>query len=211
MLVPEIIAQTPRWLVVSKPAGWLSIPGRDPSVEGVLSKWAEDLLGEKIWVVHRLDRETSGVMLFARTADDHRTASGWFKKHEIKKIYDCLAVGVPSDPVFKVNQPVAEAPSVTQVEVRESYQEGFLARVRPMTGRRHQIRIHLAGKSFPIWGDTLYKGPRAVQFDSGVVTVSRVALHAAQLELPTGENFKAEWPEDFREWVLKLRSEGHRV
>jgi 23S rRNA-/tRNA-specific pseudouridylate synthase len=73
-----------------------------------------------------------------------------------------------------------------------------------MTGRTHQIRIHLSGAGHPILGDTQYQGPRTL----GTLTIPRVALHALRLELPGGEVFESPWPEDFASWVEALRGGG---
>jgi 23S rRNA-/tRNA-specific pseudouridylate synthase len=205
---PVILHESPDWLALAKPAGWLTIPGR-PSVAEleeaapgapVLVEWARERHGP-IWVVHRLDRETSGVLLFARNPEAHRRAGQWFQKHEVRKVYDCLAAGVPAAPTFKINSPIADAPSATQVEVVRRAPDAFLARVRPLTGRRHQIRIHLSRQGYPIWGDAQYGGEREPRPGLGV---GRVALHAARLELPDGSRFEAPWPADFGEWVEEL-------
>ena len=213
---PQMILLTPKWLVVSKPSGWLTIPGRESEhaksigKTPLLSEWATQNYGPT-WVVHRLDRETSGVVLFARTAEDHRQANSWFQERKVKKVYHCLASGIPQRPIFKIDRPIQGSPSTTQVEVRESYQEGFLARVFPRTGRRHQIRIHLSQEGFPLWGDPLYKGATHLSFAHSWLTLSRVALHASSLELPGGERFEAEFPEDFENWLNHLRKDGQRV
>lgn len=201
---PRIIQITPLWLAVDKPAGWLTIPGRDAAAP-VLSDWARREHGE-IWIVHRLDRETSGVVLFARTAEAHRQANLWFSRHEARKSYDLMAAGRPALPVFRINEPVEGQPSVTQVEVRESWPGAFLARAMPLTGRRHQIRIHLAGKGFPLLGDPRYGGASEVRLRGEPLPIGRVALHAAKLELPGGARFEAPWPSDFTNWVERLRA-----
>jgi 23S rRNA-/tRNA-specific pseudouridylate synthase len=194
--MPRVIATTPDWLAVDKPAGWLTIPGRAPGIPA-LSEWASGPAGGKAWVVHRLDRETSGVVLFARTAEAHRRANEWFRRHQARKTYECLAAGKPGAPVLRLDAPVEGAPSVTQVEVVERFGDaGFLARARPLTGRRHQIRIHLAEAGHPLWGDAAYGGPPRAE---------RVALHASRLELPDGSVFEAPWPEDFAGWVRAAR------
>ncbi len=226
---PSVIALTEQWLVLYKPAGWLTIPasqeakvGKKSSsasaptrfwptpVLGVLSEWAKERY-QKVWVVHRLDQDTSGVVLFARSAADHKQANTWFEKRDIKKFYDCIASNLPSSPMMKIQSPVHGQKALTQVEVKESYKEGFLARVRPVSGRRHQIRIHLAERGNPIWGDRMYKGPIQIDFQKKIMSVKRVALHAAKLELPTGEVFECEWPEDFELWVEMLRKEGFKI
>ena len=204
---PQILAQTDRWLVLNKPAGWLTIPGRGEAP--VLKAWAEKELGAQIWVVHRIDRDTSGVVLFAKTAQAHREANEWFEKHRVKKAYDFLAQGNPSSPIFKVNAPIEGAASLTQIEVRERLGSGFLGRAVPLSGRRHQIRIHLAQKGHPLLGDAEYGGPKSLLTSQGErLDVVRVALHAASLELPGGERFEAPWPLDFSQWVERLRTSG---
>lgn len=206
-LQPQVIGLTDSWLVVSKPAGWLTIPGRESkSLAPILSEWAKQEHGPT-WVVHRLDRETSGVVLLARSAASHREANLWFQTRKVRKLYHCLASGVPPAPVFKVKDAIAGAPSVTQVEVKATFSQGFLARVFPLTGRRHQIRIHLASKGYPIFGDSRYGGAIELQLNLGqeILTFSRVALHASRLELPTGDVFEAPFPEDLSQWLQKLK------
>ncbi len=209
--MPHTLALTSQWIVIAKPAGMLTIPGRGAgSEELTLLEWVRREYSNA-WVVHRLDRETSGVILFARTPIDHQTANGWFQNRKVKKIYHCLASGIPSAPFLKVTDPIEGAQSLSQIEVRESYQEGFLGRVTPRTGRRHQIRIHLARSGYPIWGDTEYGGSREVLLSGEFLTVQRVALHASTLKLPTGEEFEAPFPEDFMGWLEQLRKRGKRV
>ena len=209
-----VLSKTPEWLVVAKPAGWLSIPGRQASAT-VLSEWAEREHGP-VWVVHRLDRETSGVLLLARTAEAHRKASLWFQKHQVRKAYDLLAQGLPCAPVMRLKTPVEGAPSVTQLESKEIFAEAgcFLGRALPLSGRRHQIRIHLSELGHPLLGDPTYRGSREILLSSGRrLSVGRVALHAARLELPSREIFEAPWPQDFGAWIAALREDklhGHR-
>ncbi|HAR44392.1 MAG TPA: hypothetical protein DCS07_17475 [Bdellovibrionales bacterium] len=220
----QIIAETDRWLVANKPAGCLTIPGHPSSHPSsnepagpqvpVLSLQVQEQFG-RIWVVHRLDRDTSGVVLFARSAEAHRQANRWFSSHQVQKTYSCLAQGRPATPVFRINNPIQGAHCVTQVEVRERYslqgdESGFLALVKPLTGRRHQIRIHLAQAGFPLWGDLRYLGPSKIVLPAQDLSIPRVALHAARLELPAeygkkSEIFEAPWPEDFQTWVTSAR------
>jgi 23S rRNA-/tRNA-specific pseudouridylate synthase len=207
---PRVLERTPQWLALAKPAGWLTIPGR--TAEGataapVLSEWVERELGVKPWVVHRLDRETSGVLLFALDAEAHRQANQWFSGHNVRKTYDLLAAGSMTAPVARANQPVDGAHSVTQIEVRERFEACFLARALPLTGRRHQIRVHLSLRGNPLLGDPTYGGPGEVALGgaAGLLAIPRVALHAARLELPSGDVFEAPWPADFDDWVERLR------
>jgi len=199
------------WLVVDKPSGWLSIEGRapaqrpDPSKQFVVVTWlkeapASPVQGQALWIVHRLDRETSGVMIFARTAEAHRKLCQAFEKRETKKTYECLAAGKPSLPFFKIDQPIEGAPSLTQVEVIRQGALGFHARVHLFTGRRHQIRIHLASRGHPLWGDPRYQGPTILSGQA----IARVALHARVLEIPGVGRFEAPLPEDFEFWLKEV-------
>jgi tRNA pseudouridine32 synthase/23S rRNA pseudouridine746 synthase len=203
----EVLSETPEWFVVNKPAGWLTIPGRGHADAPVLLDWVRQKKPEAM-VVHRLDLQTSGVVLFALGPDAHRKANQWFSHRETKKIYLLLASGIPAAPILKITAAIEGTPATTQVEVKESYQEGFLASARPVTGRRHQIRIHLKSKNHPLWGDAQYDGPKEIGFQSSTLTVSRVALHASRLELPSGEKFEAPLPEDFSHWLSELRTRG---
>ncbi len=205
-LEPRLIARTDDWCVVDKPPRWLSVQGR--SERPVLVDWLRHHHGD-IWVVHRLDEETSGVMLFARSDAAHRKACDWFARHEVRKVYEFLAAGLPRLPVFRVDLPIEEKPSSTQVEVVERFgsgeRRGFLGRARPVTGRRHQIRIHLSRSGHPLWGDRRYEGSA---MPAPGIEVERVALHARSLSLPSGEVFESPWPADFSGWVEQARRMG---
>ena len=207
---PQVIAETPQWWVISKPAGWLSVPPSEPGAGGgapVLVQWVREQLGPA-FAVHRLDRETSGVLLFARTEAAHREASLWFQEHQVKKTYLCCAVGEPQTPMMRLAEPIRGASAVTQVEIVAKRLGHFLAKVRPMTGKRHQIRIHLSKAGHALWGDREYSGPAVVDLGGLRLSIPRVALHASELELPNGEKFVAPEPEDFSLWSAVLRSSG---
>jgi 23S rRNA-/tRNA-specific pseudouridylate synthase len=196
---PAVLAQSSSWLVIDKPAGWLSRAPSAPGSQPVVLDWARREVEGPVLPVHRLDVETSGVILFARTADAHRQANEWFAKHQVRKIYHLLAQGeAPGEPTVRINAEVGGKPAATLLEVRERFGgQGFYAHARPLTGRRHQIRLHLSGIGHPLHGDPAYGG------DFRLAT--RVALHAAELALPSGEVFKSSWPPDFAAWVEKLR------
>lgn len=202
--------------VVAKPAGWRVIPGRESASQKavepvpVLQSWGEQRLGQKLWVVHRIDQGTSGVVVFARTAEAHARTCQAFEQRKVKKEYDLLAEGAPGLPLLKLDSPVEGKPSLTQVSRKEQFHSAFLARARIMTGRRHQIRIHLSQAGFPLLGDTRYGGRSTLSLLSGAeLAFQRPALHAARLELPAGAGqFEAPWPADFSAWVEALRGAG---
>ena len=200
---PSLLFESEDWLVVDKPAGWLSIPPSSPESvkKPVLSEFLREKYGD-VLVVHRLDVETSGIIVFARNAAAHKKCNQWFEDRQIKKIYLCLAQGNPAMPILKISTPIGNDRASTQVEVRESFVGSFLARVRIVTGRRHQIRIHLSKEGYPLLGDLKYGGPQSHE----KISFERVALHAYELEFPDGKNFRSPIPADFEGWLGKLRA-----
>lgn len=207
-ILATIIKMTPDWCVVNKPSGWLTrAPDRPDAADDrpVLRLELEKALGRKLWVVHRLDVETTGVVLFALNSEAHRRGSLAFEKHQMKKTYRTLVQAGTLAPVFKVNDPIEGRPSVTQFEVKARFPNGvFTILARPLSGRRHQIRIHLASRGFPVLGDVQYGGLRTWQD----IEFARVALHAEELVLPSGEKFVAPLPVDFTQWLDKC-TKGH--
>jgi 23S rRNA-/tRNA-specific pseudouridylate synthase len=204
--VPVLLRETPDFLWINKPALWLSVPPSHPRPEyKVLTDWVREGWGET-YPVHRLDKPVSGVVLIARNRDAHRVANGWFEKHEILKLYWALAQGKPHMPQFKVTSPIEGKKSITQVEVIEKFSiagvDYFSSRVRIETGRRHQIRIHLASEGYSILGDVAYGGTTLQNSPfGGVVTSERLALHAERLTLPASSGLAERtviaplWPE----------------
>jgi tRNA pseudouridine32 synthase/23S rRNA pseudouridine746 synthase len=201
---------------VDKPPGVLTVPGRGEDPSTSLWRRLEQDRGERLWVVHRLDRETSGVLVLARTAEAHRQGSVAFEKGQVEKEYLAFAHGVPSASVIQEPLLVGErgrvsvAPAgqkgakaaLTRVSVvRRWPQHGVsLVKCLPATGRQHQIRVHLAHVGAPLLCDALY-GERESPWP-----MSRVALHAQRLVVPPswgGHELVAPLPEDF---VATLRA-----
>ena len=188
---PQLLYQDDSFCVVDKPVGWVVIPSRPAGRDPVLVDWAYQemkKMGAGAWVVHRIDRETSGLVLFAKNADAHREASIWFEHGKIEKTYRFVAHGKPMSPVFRVATPIEEKKSITQFQVLQQKKDLFLGDARLVTGRRHQIRIHLSSLGHVIAGDFRYHAP-----ESGF---KRMALHAFRLKLPTGPVVESVWPVD---------------
>mgnify|MGYP001567711045 FL=1 len=201
-LDPKILATDSDLWVVEKPSGWFTVPGRateqgDPTP--VLSHWLAKETGEKVWVVHRLDAGTTGLLLFARSEDSHRELNYIFQNHQAKKIYECLAQGRAPLPMLRIKKPIEGKRSLTQVEVLKQFSTAFHARVRIETGRQHQIRIHLSGEGHPLLGDVRYGGQPTS------LNVTRPALHARSLRLPDGREWECPAPVDFQSWLNSLR------
>jgi tRNA pseudouridine32 synthase/23S rRNA pseudouridine746 synthase len=158
-------------LVINKPAGLSTLPdGYDPSLPHIKSL-LEQQLG-RLWIVHRLDKETSGVLLLARSAEAHRSLNTQFEQHQVSKVYHALAIGDPGWKGKTVNLPLRlngdrrhrtvidpqnGKPAVTYFRVLERFPGYCLLEAKPETGRTHQIRAHLSSLGLPMVGDRLYR------------------------------------------------------
>ncbi len=189
-------------LVVDKPPGRLVIPGRDQA-EPSLRQELEAVHGP-LWVVHRLDRGTSGVLVFARSAAAHRTLNLAFERGEVEKTYLAVVAGVPAED-RRVDQALAAArrgrmrparegepgakPAATRFRILERFpaREGrpaaALVEARPETGRTHQIRVHLRTLGHPLLVDPDYGEAGPLLGERGQEVLARTPLHAARLEL----------------------------
>ncbi|MBP7147593.1 MAG: RNA pseudouridine synthase [Acidobacteria bacterium] len=201
-----LLAETWDWLAADKPAGVVVIParGEDPALS--LRHQLERELGHPLWVVHRLDRGTSGVVLFARTAEAHRRLSMAFERGAVRKLYLALTEGLPPEQDGSIEVPLHAArrgkmrPARTgepgALAARTDYAvlrrwttpgpEVGLVEARPRTGRQHQVRVHLRAAGAPLLVDPLY-GRRAVLRGEEVgagpaVVCGRLTLHAAAVE-----------------------------
>jgi 23S rRNA pseudouridine1911/1915/1917 synthase len=144
-------------------------------------------------IVHRLDKETSGVMVVAKTQEAFEYLKSLFQKHEIKKTYEALVVGVPKKEHGVIDVPIGiksgtlkrsihsskmAKDAITEYRVVKKIGAYSLLEVKPRTGRTHQIRVHLASIGTPIVGDRLYGKRNQPDF------ADRLMLHAAAIEFP---------------------------
>ncbi len=206
-------------LVVNKPAN-LSVLAEGWQKDSIyLVKMLEEQFGQ-IWVVHRIDKGTSGLLVFALTAEAHRSLSIQFEKHAVEKIYHALVNGVPNWEEKLTKFPLRVnvghkhrtvvddrdgVHSETKFKLLERYQAAALMEASPLTGRTHQIRVHTYALGHPLLGDILYSAPETS-------LISRPALHAWSLTLDhpeTGErlSFQADYPNDFKAALDSLRGE----
>ncbi len=183
----EILHQDEALVAIDKPSGMPVHRGwaRDglPALQAL-----RDQLGRHLYPVHRLDRATSGVLLFALSSEAARGVQAQLEAHEVEKRYLALCRGC--DPALvRVDHPLAREeggearPAVTELELLGRFERYGLYEVRPLTGRRHQIRRHLKHASHPLIGDTKYgKGEHNRLFRERF-GFHRLALHASQIRL----------------------------
>jgi RluA family pseudouridine synthase len=190
------VLYTDRWLVViNKPAGLLSIQdGYDlqaPHVRTLI----EPEFG-RCWIVHRLDKETSGALILARTKEAHRSLSILFEERKITKDYRAIVEGKPNDDEFEIDLPLSVngdrkhrtivdisggKPASTLIHVISSNRDWTVLSAQPRTGYTHQIRAHLSYMGFPLLGDQLYN-PAGTNAKTDLSSlIDRVALHALSI------------------------------
>jgi tRNA pseudouridine32 synthase / 23S rRNA pseudouridine746 synthase len=189
-------------VAVDKPEGLAVIPERRPEAESLLGL-LEARRDEKLFVVHRIDKDTSGVVVLARNAQTHRFLNGQFETRQVEKTYLVLVHGSVEPETGTIDVPLRPfgsgrvgvdvqkgKPSVTDFGVVERFDSYTLIEAHPRTGRRHQIRVHLYHLGHPIVGDRLY-GDKAVQSQ-----FPRLMLHAQRitLQLPSGPDLSVEAP-----------------
>ena len=193
-------------VAVDKPAGMPVIPGRSEEGGPPLRERLESQLGRRVWVVHRLDRDTSGVLLLALDAGAHRAASLAFEHGAADKRYLALVSPPLPGPLrveaalvparrsrMRVARPGEEGkPAITELTPVETFGDVALVEARPLTGRTHQIRVHLRHAGAPLLVDPQYGRPgpcteRQLGGDREVPVLGRTPLHASRLVLPGGE------------------------
>ena len=183
----EILALTDGFIAVNKPSGMATQPTRDRRERSLEELLALELKGQRLpsalYVVHRLDTGTSGVVVFARTNDAAASLSGLFASRLVRKTYLARVDGVIDAPLT-IDSPIGGKPARTAVR---PLSDGLVEAV-PETGRTHQIRIHLASIGHPVVGDRRYGGSKA----------KRLMLHAWRLEHETIGAIEAAPPPDLR-------------
>ena len=188
----EIIYKDSSVIVLNKPSGLLTVPGRlQKHKDCLLSRAKRAFFGTLL--VHRLDMDTSGVIIFARTSSAQKELNKQFEKREAKKIYFAELVGHIKDSAGTINLPIAPdwqnrplqkictttgKHSLTKWKLIERTKENTsLVELIPVTGRSHQLRIHMKSIGYPIIGDSFYGSRNAEK------SVDRLHLHASSLQI----------------------------
>jgi RluA family pseudouridine synthase len=192
---PAVLFYDDALLVINKPAGLLSIPdGYDPN-KPHLRELLEAEYGP-LWIVHRLDKDTSGVIILARNKEAHRELNTQFSEHRVRKIYHApirTNVGRRKRSIVDTQR---GKPASTTFSVITPLRGHTLLQAQPATGRTHQIRVHLYSMGYPVLADPLYGTGKPSAY------LQRLALHAQSLTLQhpgTGASitYAAPYPEDF--------------
>jgi RluA family pseudouridine synthase len=195
-------------IAFNKPSGLPVIPERWHPDWPCLRSIAAKRLGVSLWVVHRIDAGTSGVMLFAKTKAAHRELCQQFAQHQVDKIYLALVKGEVAQDALTIQRPIAVhpnrpgvmvvgrqgKPAVTSIRVVERFRGVTLLEAQPQTGRQHQIRVHLQALGHPLLVDPIYSETEAF-FLSSIKTnfrlkegesekplIGRLSLHASALQ-----------------------------
>lgn len=187
----EILSVDPAFVIVAKPSGLLSVPGRHPQNRDCAITRLQQQFPEAT-VVHRLDYDTSGIMVFARHRQSHRALAAQFQQRQVIKEYTALVSGQPNPAEGLIDLPIAPdrerrprckichregKPSQTRYQCVDYDTEGDVTRVLlyPETGRSHQLRLHMQAIGHPMLGCDFY-APAAVRAQA-----SRLMLHATRL------------------------------
>ncbi len=229
----DILYEDETVIAVNKESGMLVIPDRFrsdiPNLRSILS----ERFGE-IWIVHRLDKDTSGIVLFAKTAAAHKTLNDEFSEHAIRKTYIALLRGQLEHDSGNIKEPLQPHPrkkgmmqvhpagkdSETNYKVRQRFRDFTLVEAHPITGRQHQIRVHFAAIGHPLAIDPIY-GSKEPIFLSQLKNsfrskdkdehplIDRLTLHAEKIEFthPITEkclSIEAALPKDFRAIIHQL-------
>jgi tRNA pseudouridine32 synthase/23S rRNA pseudouridine746 synthase len=192
----HLLYEDPHVLAVDKPPGLLSVPGRGERMADCLISRVQRRHPEAL-VVHRLDMDTSGIVLMGRGPEAQRELSHLFMSRQVDKRYEALVHGVlladhgeidlplitdwPRRPRQKVDAQIGK-PSLTRFRVIERLDRTTRVALEPVTGRSHQLRVHLMALGHPVVGDDLY-GP-----DGDRAAAGRLMLHACHITLPHPES-----------------------
>ena len=221
--VPHILYEDDSLIVVEKPSGILSIPDRFDATKPNLLAILQERVGP-IWVVHRLDRETSGIICFAKNEAAHRHLSIQFTERRVDKIYLALVEGRPSPPNGSIEKPIGPHPnipgkmtisrtgkySLTFYETCDTFRAFSLIEANIKTGRTHQVRVHLSSIGHPLAVDPMYGKREAIYLSEIKLRhfrigkneeerpiMNRLTLHALRLGLEhpeTGARLAVESP-----------------
>lgn len=207
MQAPNIVAQADGWVAVDKPSGMVVHRARGANDRHTLVSVMRELLGPDLFPVNRLDRQTSGVIVMARSKDAARELSTAFAERQVQKTYEAVVRGWPPlkpGQTLLIDRVLGDKSALTEVDVLTTteldvslgrYPTTRLARVRlrPATGITHQLRRHMKGWGYPIVNDKRHGDTQLNPRFHQTYGVKRLLLHSRRLVFPFGqETFTAE-------------------
>jgi tRNA pseudouridine32 synthase / 23S rRNA pseudouridine746 synthase len=199
MAAPELVYIDDTLIVVDKPAGLPSVPGRAEGLQDCMASRVQAIAADAL-VVHRLDMATSGLLVFARGKAAQRQLSQAFAQREVGKRYVAVVAAQVAQDSGEIDLPLitdwpnrprqkvdfeAGKPSLTRYRVLSRSQHDTRVALEPLTGRSHQLRVHLLAIGHPIVGDALYAPPEVL------ARAARLLLHAQSLSLVHPESGEA--------------------
>lgn len=229
----DIIYEDSDIIVINKPSGMVvhPAPGNESGtlVNALLYHCGDTLSGIngviRPGIVHRIDKDTSGLLVVAKNDEAHIFLSSLLKEHGIKRTYHAIIIGHMKEQSGTINAPIARhnvdrkkmavvaggREAITHYEVIEEYSGYSYIKLNLETGRTHQIRVHMSYKGHPIMGDTVYGGGKTQFEKANASLLDGQALHAKELSFPhprTREimHFESELPRNFNEILERLRT-----
>lgn len=232
---PKLIYEDDSFFVVEKPSGWITNEAGTTTTQPVIQTWMKKNLiyplngnrEARDGIVHRLDKETSGILLVAKTKDAFEELQRQFKEREVTKTYNALVHGQVLEKEGIINEPVSRLPwrrdrfgvfpdgrnaltnykVVTKYQLQETKETFTLLELKPKTGRTHQIRIHLKHIGHPIVADEFYAGRKTARKDRK--WSKRLFLHAGGITFLHPKthlkiSFESKLPIDLRETLEQL-------
>jgi len=227
----EVLAKGNGYIVINKPAGMLTHHAQGTTHEATVADWLVQehpeakTVGDidRPGIVHRLDRDTSGTMVLATTSEMYNHLKHQFHDRLIKKTYTALVHDHLADPKGIINKPIGRSKkdgrmaarveklsendrdAITEYEVKTSYEKYDFIKAYPLTGRTHQIRVHLMSLGHPIVGDHIY----TIHGQKKVIDLGRIFLHATQLAFTDLEGQQiivdSELPNELNAFLDKLK------
>ncbi len=193
-------------VIVEKPAGLVTAPTPESDRGNLLDLLARRPGAAPVFLVHRIDRDSSGLLVFAHTSDANRALGARFAAHDVERAYVAVVAGRVEADAQTIARPLRGKRAVSHVRVEARLDDATRVGVRLETGRTHQIRLHLAGAGHPVLGDTQHGGEVARLHPR---RPPRLALHAGVLGIVhprTGEalRFESPLPDDLAGWLATL-------